>query len=92
MVLSYVGHFYKHWKQKSLEHFFLKDKKNYFLTYSIQLVHTQTLYKKNGSVTFEPLWIPNFIPNFRKIVGADFAISCDERTNERMDKTDFIDP
>ena len=32
MVLSYVGHFYKHWKKKSLERFFLKGKKTLFFT------------------------------------------------------------
>ena len=56
--------------------------------------------QKSGSVTFEPLWIPNFIPKIRKILGAVFAGSrnertngrTDERTNGRTDKTDFIDP
>ena len=43
-------------------------------------------------MTFEPLWIPNFIPNFRKIVGADLEIRCDGQTNGRTEKTDFIDP
>ena len=52
--------------------------------------------QKSGSVTFEPLWIPNFIPKIRKILGAVFEVSRNERTNgrtdERTDKTDFIDP
>ena len=42
-------------------------------------------------MTLEPLWIPNFIPNFRKIVGVFFEISCDGWTDERTDDTDFID-
>ena len=54
------------------------------------------LYQKSGSVTIEPLWIHNFIPKIRKIVGAVFKLSCnermDERTDEWMDETDFIDP
>ena len=51
-------------------------------------------------MTIELLWIPNFIPKIRKIVGAFFEVSCDERTdewtneqmNERKNETDFIDP
>ena len=93
MVLSYVGHFYKHLNkkiEKNLERFFLKDKKNYFLTYLIQLVHSKTFYQKSGSVTIELLWIPNFIANFRKIVGAVFEISCDKRMDEQMDGQDWF--
>ena len=32
-------------------------------------------FSKKGSVTFEPLVALNFIPNFRKIVGAIFSLS-----------------
>ena len=34
-----------------------------------------SIFQKKGSVTFEPLVALNFIPNFRKIVGAIFSLS-----------------
>ena len=47
---------------------------------------------KNGSVTFEHLWIPNFIPNFERFLGAVSKISRNGRTDGRTNETDFIDP
>ena len=74
MVVGCVQHYSTYCVKKigkSLERFFLKGKKNYFFKYLIQLVHAKTFYQKSGSVTIEPLWIPNSIPNFRKIVQAN---------------------
>ena len=39
--------------------------------------------KKSGRVTFEPLLSPNFIPNFKKILGAVFEICRSARTDGR---------
>ena len=89
MVLSYVEHLYKHFKKKlrkSLERFFLKGKKNLFFNRFTPFSPNLDLFKKIGSVTFEPLWIPNFIPNFRKIVGAVLEIRCDGQTGGWTDR------
>ena len=52
--------------------------------------------KKSGHVTFEPLFSPNFIPNFKKILGAVFEICryarTDGRTDARTSGTDIIGP
>ena len=52
--------------------------------------------KNSGRVTFEPLLVPNFIPHFRKILGAVLEICRDVRTYVRTygrtHGTDFIGP
>ena len=50
--------------------------------------------KKNGDVTFEPLWLPNFMPSYRKILGAVKTEQrvCNRSTNVQTNKPDHIDP
>ena len=73
-----------------MERFFLKVKKTQFFNRFTPFSPNLDFLKKNGSVTFEPIWIPNFIPNFRKIVQAVLEIRCDERTDEWMDGQDWF--
>ena len=48
--------------------------------------------QKSGRVTFEPLLSPNFIPNFKKILGAVFEICRYARTHVRTHGSDIIGP
>ena len=92
MFVGWVQHYFTHFVKKlgkSLERFFLKVNKNYFLTYLIQLVHAKTFYKKTA-VTIEPLWIPNFTPNFKKFLGAVSDIIRSARMQARMHRNYFI--
>ena len=45
-------------------------------------------YKKKGHATFEPLWMPNFMPKFRKILREFFEKSHSEWTDTWMDGQD----
>ena len=69
--------------KKILGAFFSKGKIKLFFNRFTPFSPNLDLFQKSGSVTIEPLWIPNFIPKIRKIVGAVFKISCDGWTDER---------
>ena len=45
-----------------------------------------TFFQKPGSVTFVPLWSPNFMQSFRKIVRAVSEIFKDERAFGPIDR------
>ena len=49
-------------------------------------------YERKGHATFEPLWMPNFMPCFRKILFFRIAVWTNGQTDGRMDKTDSIGP
>ena len=87
MVVGCVQHYSTHFRiklGKSLEPFFHKvktAKKGDFSKIS-------DFFEKKGHATFEPLWMPNCMPSFRKILRAVFEKSRSGRTNE----TDSIGP
>ena len=48
-------------------------------------VYPQDFFQKLGSINFVPLWNPNFMQNFRKILGAVSKIFKDGRTDGPTD-------
>ena len=82
MVVDCVQHYSKHFINKlgkSLEPFFIKSKtllkkgnKGPTRAKKGDFSKISDIYKKNGFSTFKPLWMPNFMPSFRKILRAVF--------------------
>ena len=82
--------------KKSLERFFhkvQKTAKNGKKLPKMPILAKSAIFtKKKGHATFEPLWMPNFMPSFRKILRAFFEKSRYERTDGRTDKSNSIGP
>ena len=78
MVGGCVKHYSTHFIKKlgkSLEPFFhkiqktaKKGKKGPKRAKKVDFSKISDFYKKNGHSTFKPLWMPNFMPSFRKIL------------------------
>ena len=84
--VHFLAHFSKI-KKKILRAFFRKISKTSKIVFFCNKMNSfgvmETKIKKSGRVTFEPLLSPNFIPNFRKILGAVLEICRDARTHGR---------
>ena len=63
-------------KKKSLEPFLPKLRKSAILAQNLPLLGPKwrrgTFFQKSALFTFHHFWIPNFMPNFKKIVRAVF--------------------
>ena len=79
-----------------LESFFRKVPKTVaILARLAKIGQNENFYKKSGRAIFLPLLSPNFMPSFRKIVGAVSEINSlrtHERTDERTNKGEIIEP
>ena len=85
-----------------LESFFRKvprtailGQNGHFSTFGLaQFGQNVIFFKKKGAAIFSPLLSPNFMPSFRKILGAVSEINCvtDARTHDRTDEGDIIEP
>ena len=76
--------------KKIVRAFFSPRSKNIFFTAFFPNSPNLDISLKNIHITFEPLWIPNFIPNFRKILRAVSEIICYARIDGRTHKGDFF--
>ena len=70
-----------------MDKIFGKSQKNSFSGYFglfwahlAQFGHNEIFSKKSGSITFLPLWSPNFMQEIRKILRANFSNFCDGQT------------
>ena len=64
---------------------FSQSPKNPKMTFWRQSRLNEAKILKSSRVTFEALLSPNFIPNFKKIIGAVFEICRSGRTDIRTD-------
>ena len=86
MVVGCVQHYSTHYSNKlgkSLEPFFHKVQKTAKRAKKGDFIKISNIYEEKGHATFEPLWMPKFMPSFRKILRAFFEKSCYVRTDGR---------
>ena len=62
------------------------------IVFFVMLKFSLCFLQKKGHTTFKPLWMPNFMPGFIKILRAVFEKNCSGRTDGWTNETDSIGP